>query len=37
MHKLGVDNLVDLVKCVASMELVDLEEKQPPDEDKPES
>ncbi|MGB2862022.1 MAG: response regulator [Sedimentisphaerales bacterium] len=37
MHKLGVDNLVDLVKRVASMGLVDLEEKQPPDEDKPES
>jgi len=28
MHKLGVDNLVDLVKRVASMGLVDLEEKQ---------
>ncbi len=37
MHKLGVDNLVDLVKRVASMGLVDLEEKQPPDEDKPDS
>ena len=35
MHKLGVDNLVDLVKRVASMGLVDLEEKQPPGEDKP--
>ncbi len=35
MHNLGVDNLVDLVKRVASMGLVDLEEKQPPDEDKP--
>ena len=28
MHKLGVDNLVDLVKRVASMGLIDLEEKQ---------
>ena len=37
MHKLGVDNLVDLVKRVGSMGLVDLEEKKPPDEDKPES
>lgn len=37
MHKLGVDNLVDLVKRVASMGLVDLVEKQPPDEDKPDS
>ncbi|MHC4322943.1 MAG: response regulator transcription factor [Planctomycetota bacterium] len=37
MHKLGVDNLVDLVKRVASMGLIDLEEKQPSDEDKPES
>jgi len=37
MQKLGVDNLVDLVKRVASMGLVDLEEIQPPDEDKPES
>ena len=37
MHKLGVDNLVDLVKRVASMGLVDLEEKKPPDEVKPES
>jgi len=27
MHKLGVDNLVDLVKRVASMGLIDLEEK----------
>jgi FixJ family two-component response regulator len=34
MHKLGVDNLVDLVKRVASMGLVDLEEKHPPDEGK---
>jgi len=32
MHKLGVDNLVDLVKRVALMGLVDLEEKQPPEE-----
>jgi two-component system response regulator TtrR len=37
MHKLGVDNLVDLVKRVASMGLVDLEEKQPPDEGKSDS
>lgn len=37
MHKLGVDNLVDLVKRVASMGLVDLEEKRPPNEDKPNS
>ncbi len=37
MHKLGVDNLVDLVKRVASMGLVNLEEIQPPDEDKPNS
>lgn len=37
MHKLGVENLVDLVKRVASMELAGLEEKQEPDEDKPES
>lgn len=37
MHKLGVDNLVDLIKRVASMGLVDLEEIQPPDEDKPDS
>ena len=35
MHKLGVDNLVDLIKRVASMGLIDLEEIQPPDEDKP--
>ena len=35
MHKLGVDNLVDLVKRVASMGLMDLEEKQAPA--KPES
>lgn len=30
MQKLGVDNLVDLVKRIASMGLVDLREKQPP-------
>ena len=35
MHKLGVDNLVDLVKRVASMGLVDLEEKQEADETSP--
>ena len=33
MHKLGVDNLVDLVKRIATMELVDLEEKQMQDPD----
>jgi FixJ family two-component response regulator len=32
MHKLGVDNLVDLVKRVASMGMVNLEEKKPSDE-----
>jgi two-component system response regulator FixJ len=37
MHKLGVDNLVDLVKCVATMGLIDLEEKKPPNEHKPNS
>ncbi len=37
MHKLGVDNLVELIKRVASMGLVNLEEIQPPDEDKPNS
>ena len=37
MHKLGVDNLVDLIKRVASMGLVDLEEKPEQDEDKPDS
>jgi two-component system response regulator FixJ len=37
MHKLGVDNLVDLVKRVASMGLIDLEEKLQQDEDKPDS
>ena len=35
MHKLGVDNLVDLVKRVASMGLVDLQEKAKQDENKP--
>lgn len=35
MHKLGVDNLVDLVKRVAKMGLVDLEEKQPPIKNEP--
>jgi two-component system response regulator FixJ len=37
MHKLGVDNLVDLVKRVASMGLIDLEEKKPPNKDEPNS
>ena len=37
MHKLGVDNLVDLVKRVASMGLIDLEEIQEPDEISPDS
>jgi len=37
MHKLGVDNLIDLVKRVASMGLVDLEQIQPPDETSPDS
>jgi two-component system response regulator FixJ len=37
MHKLGVDNLVDLVKRVAVMGLIDLEEKKQPDKDKPNS
>jgi len=37
MRKLGVDNLVDLVKRIASMGLVDLEEKPEQDEDKPDS
>ena len=37
MHKLGVDNLVDLIKRVASMGLVDLEQPPKPDEEKPES
>ena len=34
MHKLGVDNLVDLVKRVASMGLVDLKEKPEQDDEK---
>ena len=34
MHKLGVDNLVDLVKRVSTMGLVDLEQKKPLNEDK---
>jgi two-component system response regulator FixJ len=37
MHKLGVDNLVDLVKRVASMGLVDLEQKKPANEQGPNS
>ena len=37
MHKLGVDNLVDLVKRVAAMGLIDLEEKHLSSEDKPNS
>ena len=37
MQKLGVDNLVDLVKRVASMGLVDLEEKLGSDDRKPDS
>ena len=37
MHKLGVDNLVDLVKRVASIGLVDLEEKQEQNETSPDS
>lgn len=37
MHKLGVDNLVDLVKRVASMGLVDLNEKKPENENMPDS
>lgn len=37
MRKLGVGNLVDLVKRVTTMKLVDIEEKHPPDEDKPNS
>ena len=36
MHKLGVDNLVDLVKRVASMGLVDLQEQPKLEENKPE-
>jgi two-component system response regulator FixJ len=35
MHKLGVDNLVDLVKLVASMGLVDIQQKPKPQQDKP--
>lgn len=35
MHKLGADNLVDLVKLVASMGLVDLQEKTKLQQDKP--
>jgi FixJ family two-component response regulator len=37
MHKLGVDNVIDLIKRVASMGLVDLEEIQEPDETSPDS
>jgi FixJ family two-component response regulator len=37
MRKLGVDNLVDLVKRVSTMGLVDLKEKKPSNEDKPNS
>ena len=37
MNKLGVDNIVDLVKRVLSMGLVDVEKPQPPDEDKSDS
>ena len=37
MHKLGVDNIVDLVKRVIVMEIVDIEEKPEQDEDKPDS
>ena len=37
MHKLGVDNLIDLVKRVASMGLVDLGQIQLPDETSPDS
>jgi len=37
MHKLGVDNLVDLIRRVASMGLVDLREKTEPDESSPDS
>jgi len=37
MHKLGVDNLVDLVKRVSTMGLIDLEEKKPPNEHEPNS
>lgn len=37
MHKLGVDNVVDLVKRVSTMGLVELDEKTPPKENKPKS
>lgn len=37
MHKLGVDNLVDLIKRVASMGLVDLRETSEPEESRPDS
>ena len=37
MHKLGVDNLVDLIRRVASMGLVDLREKIEPDDSPPDS
>lgn len=37
MHKLGVDNLVDLVKRVAAMGLIDLQEKPERDKNKPNS
>jgi len=37
MHKLGVDNLIDLLKRVASLGLIDLDTTPPPDEDEPES
>jgi two-component system response regulator FixJ len=37
MHKLGVDNLVDLIRRVASMGLVDLRKKAEPDESSPDS
>jgi hypothetical protein len=37
MRKLGVDNVVGLVKRAISMGLVDLEEKQEPNETSPDS
>jgi two-component system response regulator TtrR len=37
MHKLGVNNLIDLVKRIAGMGLIDLEEKPEQYEDKPDS
>jgi two-component system response regulator FixJ len=37
MHKLGVDNLVDLVKRVAAMGLIDLQEKTEQDKNEPDS